>query len=293
MQIEVRKAEMGKEKKRLKVCAYARVSTEASEQENSLENQVSHYTEMIQANPAYEFAGVYADFGISGFKESRPQFLKMMQDAKNGKIDLIITKSVSRFARNTAIVLKASRELKERNVGIFFELQNINTLTEAGELLLTILAAFAQAESESASESSKMAYLHRIENGEVVAYLERSYGYEKDENGEYRAKEPEASVIRKIYDLVIQGVNCTNIARVLNARNIQTVQGAEWTASTVFRIVENEIYKGDVLMQKTFIDGKRHQVQNRGEKAMYYAKDNHPPIVSEKTWEKAQRKLKK
>ena len=215
----------------------------------------------------------------------------MMQDAKNGKIDLIITKSVSRFARNTAIVLKASRELKERNVGIFFELQNINTLTEAGELLLTILAAFAQAESESASESSKMAYLHRIENGEVVAYLERSYGYEKDENGEYRAKEPEASVIREIYDLVIQGVNCTNIARVLNARNIQTVQGAEWTASTVFRIVENEIYKGDILMQKTFIDGKRHQVQNRGEKAMYYAKDNHPPIVSEKTWEKAQRKL--
>ncbi len=245
MQIEVRKAEMGKEKKRLKVCAYARVSTEASEQENSLENQVSHYTEMIQANPAYEFAGVYADFGISGFKESRPQFQKMMQDAKNGKIDLIITKSVSRFARNTAIVLKASRELKERNVGIFFELQNINTLTEAGELLLTILAAFAQAESESASESSKMAYLHRIENGEVVAYLERSYGYEKDENGEYRAKEPEASVIREIYDLVIQGVNY----------------------------------------------GKRHQVQNRGEKAMYYAKDNHPPIVSEKIWEKAQRKL--
>ena len=130
-----------------------------------------------------------------------------------------------------------------------------------------------------------------IENGEVVAYLERSYGYEKDENGEYRAKEPEASVIREIYDLVIQGVNCTNIAKVLNARNIQTVQGAEWTASTVFRIVENEIYKGDVLMQKTFIDGKRHQVQNRGEKAMYYAKDNHPPIVSEKIWEKAQRKL--
>ena len=125
MQIEVRKAEMGKEKKRLKVCAYARVSTEASEQENSLENQVSHYTEMIQANPAYEFAGVYADFGISGFKESRPQFLKMMQDAKNGKIDLIITKSVSRFARNTAIVLKASRELKD---------------TETAELTATVIA---------------------------------------------------------------------------------------------------------------------------------------------------------
>ncbi len=133
MQIEVRQADMGKEKKRLKVCAYAIVYTEAFEKENSLENQVSHYTDMIQSNPAYEFAGVYADFGISGFKESRPHFHKMMQAAKNGKIDLIITKSVSRFARNTAIVLKASRELKERNVGIFFELQNINTLTEAGE----------------------------------------------------------------------------------------------------------------------------------------------------------------
>ena len=112
-------------RKTFKVCAYARVSTEASEQENSLENQVSHYTEMIQSNPAYEFAGVYADFGISGFKESRPQFQKMMQDAKNGKIDLIITKSVSRFARNTAIVLKASRELKD---------------TEAAELTATVIA---------------------------------------------------------------------------------------------------------------------------------------------------------
>ena len=127
-----------------------------------------------------------------------------------------------------------------------------------------------------------MAYLHRIENGEVVAYLERSYGYEKDENGEYRAKEPEASVIREIYDLVIQGVNCTNIARVLNARNIQTVQGAEWTASTVFRIVENEIYKGDVLMQKTFIDEKKTPSAESWRKSHVLCKDNHPPIVSEK-----------
>lgn len=136
MQIEVRKADMGKEKKRLKVCAYARVSTEASEQENSLENQVSYYTEMIQSNPAYEFAGVYADFGISGFKESRPQFQKMMQDAKNGKVDLIITKSVSRFARNTAIVLKASRELKERNVGIFLNCKTSIHLRKQGNCYL-------------------------------------------------------------------------------------------------------------------------------------------------------------
>lgn len=291
MQITVRKAVRQNEKKKPRVCAYARVSTDATEQENSLENQIFHYTELIQSNPSYEFAGVYADFGISGFKEERPQFQKMMRDARAGKIDLIITKSVSRFARNTAIVLKASRELKERNVGIFFELQNINTMTEAGELLLTILAAFAQAESESASEGSRMAFQHRIENGEVVAYLERSFGYEKDAYGSYRAKEPEASIVREIYDLVIKGVNCTNVARHLNKKGILTVKAAKWTASTVFRIVENEIYKGDVLMRKTFVNEERRHVLNRGERPMYYAEGNHPAIVSQKTWEKAQQKL--
>ena len=126
----------------------SRVSTDAEEQENSLENQITHYRELIQSNPDYEYVGVYSDFAISGYKEKRPGLQQMLADARAGKMDLILTKSVSRFARNTRIVLEATRELRELNVGVFFELQNINTLSGEGELMLTIIAAFAQAESE-------------------------------------------------------------------------------------------------------------------------------------------------
>ena len=178
MQINVMEGR-SKAGRKLKVCAYCRVSTDADEQENSLENQMSHYESLIKSNPDYEFAGIYSDFAISGFKEKRPGLQKMMSDARAGKIDLILTKSVSRFARNTAIVLEATRELKELNVGVFFELQNINTLSGEGELMLTILAAFAQAESESGSEMAKMVYRRKYEAGIPVQYLERSFGYSK------------------------------------------------------------------------------------------------------------------
>ena len=164
--VEIQIREGSREQKRkLKVCAYCRVSTDADEQENSLENQVRHYETVIKANPDYEYAGVYSDFAISGFKEKRPGLQKMLADAEKGKIDLILTKSVSRFARNTSIVLEATRKLKELNVGVFFELQNINTLSGEGELMLTILAAFAQAESESGSTGAKMVYQRKYEAG--------------------------------------------------------------------------------------------------------------------------------
>lgn len=177
MKIQVIKSKRNIERKKLRVCAYARVSTEAEEQENSLENQISYYKEFINNNSNYEFINVYYDFGISGFKEKRPGFQKMMQDARNGKIDLIITKSISRFARNTVTILKAIRELRELGVGIFFELQNINTITESGELLLTIMSAFAQAESDNYSSLAKLVYRRKYENGIPVHYLERSFGY--------------------------------------------------------------------------------------------------------------------
>ena len=168
------------QKRKLKVCAYCRVSTDADEQENSLENQIRHYKDVIQSNPEYEYVGVYSDFAISGFKEKRPGLQQMLADARAGKIDLILTKSVSRFARNTTIVLQATRELKELNVGVFFELQNINTLSGEGELMLTILSAFAQAESESGSVGAKMVYQRKYEQGIPVQYLERSFGYTKN-----------------------------------------------------------------------------------------------------------------
>ena len=288
MQIEVRKADMGKEKKRLKVCAYARVSTEASEQENSLENQVSHYTEMIQSNPAYEFAGVYADFGISGFKESRPQFQKMMQDAKNGKIDLIITKSVSRFARNTAIVLKASRELKERNVGIFFELQNMNTLSGEGELMLSIYSAFAQAESDDSSKNAYMTFQRKFKEGVPAVQFDRCFGFRLDSEGNPAIDEREAFAERKRIQLAHEGIAPTRNATQLNEMGIRTKTGKRWDATGVFRTLRNEKYKGDVMMQKTYLDADRVRHKNTGEKDRYYIADNHPALVDADVWNEVQ-----
>ena len=148
MEITVIKAQKD-DKKKLRVAAYCRVSREGEEQESSIENQRAHYEELINENPDYEYAGVYCDNGISGFKEARPGFQKMMEDARARKIDLIITKSITRFARNTDTILKATRELKELGIGVFFELQNMNTLTQGGELLMTVYAAFAQGESQT------------------------------------------------------------------------------------------------------------------------------------------------
>ena len=162
---------------KIRVCAYCRVSTEEDEQADSLENQMTHYEEEIRSNPDYEFAGIYSDFGISGFKENRPGFQQMLQAARKHENDLIITKSVSRFCRNTDTLLKAVRELKELGVGVVFELQHIDTRTISGELLITILAAFAQAESENYSALAKMVYKRKYEAGIPVQYLERSFGY--------------------------------------------------------------------------------------------------------------------
>ena len=222
MEIQIREGN-SIQKRKLKVCAYCRVSTDADEQENSLENQIRHYEEAITSNPDYEYAGVYSDFAISGFKEKRPGLQKMLADAQKGKIDLILTKSVSRFARNTSIVLEATRKLKELNVGVFFELQNINTLSGEGELMLTILAAFAQAESESGSVGAKMVYQRKYEAGIPVQYLERSFGFKKDERGVYIADEEEAVWVRKIYEMAADGYTPASIKRYLNENGVKTV----------------------------------------------------------------------
>lgn len=287
--VEIQIREGSREQKRkLKVCAYCRVSTDADEQENSLENQVRHYETVIKANPDYEYAGVYSDFAISGFKEKRPGLQKMLADAEKGKIDLILTKSVSRFARNTSIVLEATRKLKELNVGVFFELQNINTLSGEGELMLTILAAFAQAESESGSVGAKMVYQRKYEAGIPVQYLERSFGYTKDERGVFIADEAEAVWVRKIYEMAADGYTPATIKRYLNENGVKTVGGAEWIDSTVFRLIENEIYKGDYIMHKHFVNEERKLVRNRGEVDAWYIEDDHEAIVSPKLWQKAQ-----
>ena len=273
---------------KLRVCAYCRVSTVSEDQENSLENQKMHYEELIKSNPTYEYVDVYYDSGISGFKENRPGFQQMMQDARDGKIDLIITKSVSRFARNTVTVLKAARELKELGIGIFFELQNINTLTEAGELLLTVVSAFAQAESENYSQLSKMGIQRKYEKGEPIQRLHRCYGYTKNDNGEYMVDPEEGIWVKKIYELIAAGYSLAEVKRYLNGLELKTTQGADFTESTVLRIIENEIYKGDFIMHKHFVNADRKEVRNEGQVDSWYIENDHPAIVSRKLWQRAQ-----
>ena len=191
--------------KKKRVCAYARVSTDSRRQEESLENQTATYERLIRSNPEYAFAGVYADQGISGYCENRPQFQKMLERARAGEIDLIITKSISRFARNTVTVLKVARELKELGVGIFFEEQNINTLSGDGEMMLAVLASFAQEESRSMSENNKWSIKKKFERGEVVITTSRFCGYDKNEYGDLVVNGKEAEIVRLSFDPLSDG----------------------------------------------------------------------------------------
>ena len=291
MRIKIIKAGETHPADRLKVCAYARVSTDSPEQEGSLENQEQHYREMITANPMYEFAGIYSDQGISGYKEARPGFQRMMEDARAGKIDLIITKSISRFARNTVTVLKSARELKGMGVGIFFELQNINTLSGEGELMLTILSAFAQAESEGASENAKLTNLRKFRQGIPAVRVGKCYGFSQDANGEIVLDAEQAFVVRKMYEMAAQGIWVSRITEYLFKRGYKTAAGNYWSECAVFRILHSEIYKGAVMMQKTYLDADRVRHKNTGQRDRWYVADHHPAIVSEELWDKVQEVL--
>lgn len=291
MRIKVIKAKPMLINKKQRVCAYARVSTDSLEQEGSLENQIEHYRTLIESNPEYEFVGVFTDQGISGYKEKRPGFQAMLEEARKGNIDLIITKSISRFARNTVIVLKYVRELKKLGVGIFFELQNINTLSNEGELMLTILAAFAQAESEGASENAKMTYKRKFKQGNPPINANRILGYNLDEYGDLVINREQAEIVRLIYDLALKGVWPSNIKNYLNKNKIRTIKGKQWDDTGIFRILNNEIYKGDLRLQKTFTDSNRKKRKNTGQVDSWYIEENHPPIVSRDEWDMVQRIL--
>ena len=227
-------------KAKIRVCAYCRVSTEADEQENSLTNQKEYYENLIRSNPSYEYVDVYYDFGISGFKESRPGFQKMMEDARAGKIDLILTKSISRMARNTVTMLKAVRELQSMGVGIFFELQNMNTLSGEGELMLSIYSAFAQAESDDSSKNAYMTFQRKFKEGVPAVQFDRCFGFRLDSEGNPAIDEREAFVVRKIFKLAHEGIAPTRIATHLNEMGIRTKTGKRWDATGVFRTLRNE-----------------------------------------------------
>ena len=274
-----------------RVCAYARVSTDSRRQEDSLENQMETYERLITGNPEYEFIGVFADQGISGYCENRPQFHRIMEKARAGEFDLIITKSISRFARNTVTVLKFARELKELGVGIFFEEQNINTLSGDGEMMLAVLASFAQEESRSMSENNKWSIRKKFERGEVMITTSRFLGYDKNEYGDLIVNRKEAEIVSLTFDLYLLNVGSSRIGELLDYLGVKTVTGTTWESGTINGMLCNEKYKGDFHLQKYYTpENKRnHTRKNNGEVQSYYISENHEPIVSPKVWEQVQK----
>lgn len=291
MQVKVINKRPASALKKKRVCAYARVSTDSRRQEDSLENQTAAYERLIAGNPEYEFAGVFADQGISGYCENRPQFQQMMEKARAGEIDLIITKSISRFARNTVTVLKFARELKELGVGIFFEEQNINTLSGDGEMMLAVLASFVQEESRSMSENNKWSIKKKFERGEGMINTSRFLGYDKNGYGDLVINRKEAEIVRLVYDLYLMNIGSSRISGLLNYLGVKTVTGTEWESGTINGMLCNEKYKGDFHLQKYYTpENKRnHTRKNNGEVQSYYISENHEPIVPPEMWEQVQK----
>lgn len=280
-----------------KVAGYARVSTDSSEQATSYEAQVDYYQNYIKNRDDWEYVNVYTDEGISGTStKHRAGFNKMVEDALDGKFSLIITKSVSRFARNTVDSLTTIRKLKEKGVECYFEKENIWTFDGKGELLLTIMSSLAQEESRSISENVKWGHRKRFADGKVTIPYSRFLGYDKGEDGNLAINEKEAVVVRKIYQLFIKGLTITRIARQLTEEKIPTPAGKEkWSSLSVKSILTNEKYKGDALLQKRFtVDFlTKEKKYNKGELPQYYVKNNHEGIVSNEVFEMVQNEMER
>ena len=279
----------------LRVAGYARVSTMMEEQQSSYISQKKHYNNLIKQNPNWELVKVYADEGISGTQlKNRDQFNEMIKDAVEGKIDLIIAKSISRFARNTVDTLNCIRLLREHNVDVFFEKENIHTLSLSNELFLTFYSAFAQAESESLSENLKGGLYFKMKRGEMVGCY-APYGYEYDKKTQNLViKEPEASVVRRIFKEYASGKGIISIKNDLNNDGILSSTGKKWKPETIRRMIRNEKYKGDLVTGKTFVaDVITHKKKiNNGESYQFYTENHHEAIVSNELWEQAHSILK-
>ena len=273
--------EINTENKLKKVCAYCRVSTDSEEQLTSYSSQIKHYSAQIKANPNWEFVGIYADEGISGTQvKKRTEFQRMINDALNGKIDIIIAKSISRFARNTIDTLKYVRDLRERKVDVYFEKENIHTL---------------ELESESTSQNVKMGIKAMMKRGEFVGKAE-CYGYKwNKETKTLEVYEEQASVVRMIFNWYADGVGTRTIANRLNEKGYKTYTGKNFTQQGVREMISNEKYVGDLLCQKYYtISPLTHKkTRNYGEREKYYVKDHHTPIITRKVWDKVQEILTK
>ena len=278
-----------------RVAAYCRVSTDSEEQLTSYQNQVRVYTEMIAANKEWEFAGLYADEGISGTRaDKRPEFQRMIRDCQNGKIDYIITKSVSRFARNTVECLEYVRSLKAQGIGIFFEEQNIDTLKNESELYLVIYAGFAQSESESISKHITWTYRKKFEEGKVSFQYKNFLGYRKGADSQPEIVPEEAAIVERIYEMFLAGQPVKMIAQTLQAEKIEIPgKNLSFSKNMIMNILRNEKYCGDCILQKTVtVDCiSKTRKANQGEAPMYIVENNHPAIISREVFNRVQEEL--
>lgn len=282
---------------KLRVAAYARVSTEQDEQESSYEAQVDFYTNHIKSNPDWEFVGVFADKGITGTStKNRESFNRMIDLALSGGIDLILTKSISRFARNTVDTLQTVRRLKAVGVEVRFEKENLHTLDPKCEVMLTIMSSLAQEESRSISENVRWGQQKSMRDGKVSLPYKHFLGYRKGEDGRPEIVEEEAAIVREIYDLFLSGRTIRYIADYMTGRGIPTPSGkTQWSVSTVKSILSNEKYKGDALLQKTYtVDYlTKEKRKNDGEVRQFLIENSHDPIIDPDVFDRVQEKLLK
>lgn len=276
-----------------RVAAYARVSGGKDAMLHSLSAQVSYYSKLIQNHPSWVYCGVFSDEAFTGTKENREGFQSLLAECCAGNIDLVITKSISRFARNTVTLLETVRELKLLGVDVFFEEQNIHTLSAEGELMMTILASYAQEESRSASENQKWRIRKGFENGELVN-LRFLFGYHIRKGG-IEIDQLQAQVVREVFQRFIAGESMGGISEDLNARELKGALGGRWCVQRIRDMLSNEKYLGNALLQKTFVNNhlEKRQLPNRGELPKYYAEGTHPAIIDADTFGKAQELLQR
>lgn len=278
---------------RKRVCAYCRVSTEYEEQQGSFNEQCRHYEELIKNKKDWEFAGVFFDEGITGTKDYlRGGFMEMIELCRKKKIDMIITKSIQRFARNKLDSMRYVNELRQLGIAVYFDKEHINSLNEKDDIAFSLFASIAEEESRDTSTNIRWSMKRKFEKGDSTMGIEKLYGYSKDKDGNVLIDEEEAIVVRWIYDLYLQGCSTGEIAKKLQAENIPTCKKKGiWYESTVKSILTNEKYCGNALLQKTFckdfIYGKREK--NKGQVPSYYVEDSHPHIVEKEIFEEVQK----
>ena len=282
-------------KRQLRVAAYCRVSTDDEEQLTSYEAQKNYYTDKIMTNKEWTMAGIFADEGITGTSaRKRPEFLRMIRQCKQGKIDIVLTKSISRFARNTVDCLNYVRALKELGIAVIFEKENMNTLEIDSEILITMLGAFAQSESESISANVRWGIRQAMKEGKATIQYKYLYGYRKGDDGKPEIIPDQAEVVRKIYDLFLSGTPVRGIQEYLNENAVPNINSEpKWARSAIDSILKNEKYCGDVLLQKTYIDDciNKKVKKNTGQLPMYLVQNHHEGIISRETFDAAQAEL--